>query len=146
MQVACSVGDTKNSEGVPKSLGDLTQGCRIPYDTGWANSRPGCINRPQNTTLTLWGFLAGKSPAGCCAHGSCYRLKRAMVGARWAKFSPWVHKQAYKKVLSRMEAHFCQGDVKMYQKRGACARCVNWTIMHVITTNLQSKCCAVFLR
>ena len=34
----CSVGDTKSTEGVPKSLGNLTRGCRIPYDTGVASS------------------------------------------------------------------------------------------------------------
>ena len=28
-QITCSVGDTKNTEGVPKSLGDLTRGCQI---------------------------------------------------------------------------------------------------------------------
>ena len=27
------IGDTKNTEGVPKSLGGLTR-CLIPYDTG----------------------------------------------------------------------------------------------------------------
>jgi len=29
------VGDTKNTEGVPKSLGNLTRGCQILYDTGF---------------------------------------------------------------------------------------------------------------
>ena len=28
-RIPCSVGDTKNTEGVPQSLGDLTQGCQI---------------------------------------------------------------------------------------------------------------------
>ena len=28
-QIPCLLGDTKNTEGVPKSLGDLTQGCQI---------------------------------------------------------------------------------------------------------------------
>ena len=32
--IPCVLGDTKNTEGVPKSLGDFTRGCRIPYDTG----------------------------------------------------------------------------------------------------------------
>ena len=47
-QILCLVGDTKNTEGVPKFLGDLTRGmpnsrwCRIPYDTG----------RSHITTLT----------------------------------------------------------------------------------------------
>ena len=29
IQIPCLLGDTKNTEGVPKSLGDLTQGCQI---------------------------------------------------------------------------------------------------------------------
>ena len=28
-QIPCLLGDTKNTEGVPKSLGDLTRGCQI---------------------------------------------------------------------------------------------------------------------
>ena len=28
-QIPCAVGDTKNTEGVPKFLGYLTQGCQI---------------------------------------------------------------------------------------------------------------------
>ena len=28
-QIPCSVGDTKSTEGVPKSLGDLARGCQI---------------------------------------------------------------------------------------------------------------------
>ena len=29
IQIPCLLGDTKNTEGVPKSLGDLTRGCQI---------------------------------------------------------------------------------------------------------------------
>ena len=34
IQIPCLLGDTKNTEGVPKSLGDLTQGCQILWGTG----------------------------------------------------------------------------------------------------------------
>ena len=33
-QIPCSVGDAKNTEGVPKSLGDLTWGCQILGGSG----------------------------------------------------------------------------------------------------------------
>ena len=29
IQIPCLLGDTKNTEGIPKSLGDLTRGCQI---------------------------------------------------------------------------------------------------------------------
>ena len=31
IQIPCLLGDTKNTEGVPKSLGDLTWGCQIHW-------------------------------------------------------------------------------------------------------------------
>ena len=34
IQIPCLLGDTKNTEGVPKSLGDLTRGCQIRWGAG----------------------------------------------------------------------------------------------------------------
>ena len=44
IQIPCLLGDTKNTEGVPKSLGDLTRGCQILGGAGspMTPGEPGC--------------------------------------------------------------------------------------------------------
>ena len=43
IQIPCLLGDTKNTEGAPKSLGDLSRGCQIlggagsPMTPVWRN-------------------------------------------------------------------------------------------------------------
>ena len=57
-RIPCSVGDTKNTDGVPKSLGDLTRGCqipgsacRIPYVIG--NLASPVFGTPTQNTLAI---------------------------------------------------------------------------------------------
>ena len=56
------MGDTKNTEGVPKSLKDLTRGCQIlggamqiPYDTGtvWGPPYTGGLGQTAPVSLPL---------------------------------------------------------------------------------------------
>ena len=54
-QIPCLLGDTKNTEGVPKSLGDLTRGCQI---LGGAGS-PMTPETPS-VTLALFGKKASQ--------------------------------------------------------------------------------------
>ena len=49
-QIPCSVGDTKNTEGVPKSLGDLTRGYQILRGAG--SPMTGLCHRFVDGTLT----------------------------------------------------------------------------------------------
>ena len=51
-QIPCSVGDTKNTERVPKSLGNLTRGCQI-LGGGGSPMTPGRnVATEGNTTKT----------------------------------------------------------------------------------------------